>query len=83
MYNITYVYMYINTCTGRPSVLQSMGSQRVGHDWVTEQHEHICMYIYRIFVELLLNGRHDVTLLLSSPGNNDILKKIIIKNHTN
>ena len=22
--------------TGRPSVLQSMGSQRVGHDWVTE-----------------------------------------------
>ena len=23
--------------TGKPSVLQSMGSQRVGHDWVTEQ----------------------------------------------
>ena len=23
-------------CTGRPGVLQSMGSQRVGHDWVTE-----------------------------------------------
>ena len=23
--------------TGRPGVLQSMGSQRVGHDWVTEQ----------------------------------------------
>ena len=22
--------------TGKPSVLQSMGSQRVGHDWVTE-----------------------------------------------
>ena len=22
--------------TGRPGVLQSMGSQRVGHDWVTE-----------------------------------------------
>ena len=22
--------------TGRPSVLQSMGSQRVGHDWMTE-----------------------------------------------
>ena len=22
--------------TGRPSVLQSMGSQRIGHDWVTE-----------------------------------------------
>ena len=26
--------------TGRPGVLQSMGSQRVGHDWVTEQ-QHI------------------------------------------
>ena len=23
--------------TGRPGVLQSMGSQRVGHDWATEQ----------------------------------------------
>ena len=23
-------------CTGMPGVLQSMGSQRVGHDWVTE-----------------------------------------------
>ena len=23
-------------CTGRPGVLQSMGLQRVGHDWVTE-----------------------------------------------
>ena len=27
--------------TGRPGVLQSMGSQRVGHDWVTELN---CMY---------------------------------------
>ena len=25
--------------TGRPGVLQSMGSQRVGHAWVTEQEE--------------------------------------------
>ena len=23
--------------TGRPGVLQSVGSQRVGHDWVTER----------------------------------------------
>ena len=23
-------------CTGKPGMLQSMGSQRVGHDWVTE-----------------------------------------------
>ena len=26
--------------TGKPDMLQSMGSQRVGHDWVTEQHHH-------------------------------------------
>ena len=25
---------------GRPRVLQSMGSQRVGHNWVTEQQQH-------------------------------------------
>ena len=25
--------------TGRPGMLQSMGSQRVGHDWVTEQQQ--------------------------------------------
>ena len=24
--------------TGRPGMLHSMGSQRVGHDWATEQH---------------------------------------------
>ena len=24
--------------TGKPSMLQSMGSSRVGHDWATEQH---------------------------------------------
>ena len=27
--------------TGRPGVLQSMGLQRVGHDWATEQQQ--CM----------------------------------------
>ena len=30
--------------TGRPGVLQSMGSQRVGHDWVTEQHHSILIF---------------------------------------
>ena len=25
--------------TGKPGILYSMGSQRVGHDWVTEQHQ--------------------------------------------
>ena len=31
-------------CTGKPGVLQSMGSQRVRHDWVTElikMHKHV------------------------------------------
>ena len=26
--------------TGRPDMLQSMGSQRVGHNWATEQQQH-------------------------------------------
>ena len=28
---------------GRPGMLQSMRSQRVGHDWVTEQHQ-CCLF---------------------------------------
>ena len=28
--------------TGKPGVLQSMGLQRVGHDWVTEQQQYPC-----------------------------------------
>ena len=34
--------------TGRPGVLQSMGLQRVGHDWATELNwsTHMCMYVY-------------------------------------
>ena len=27
--------------TGRPGMMQSMGSQRVRHDWVTEQHQQL------------------------------------------
>ena len=27
----------------RPGMLQSMGSQRFGHDWVTEQQQHSCL----------------------------------------
>ena len=29
--------------TGRPGVLQSMGSQRVGQDWVTELNQYACL----------------------------------------
>ena len=32
--------------TGRPGVLWFMGSQRVGHDWVTELNIYIYIYIY-------------------------------------
>ena len=30
--------------TGKYGVLQSLGSQRVGHDWVTEQQQHIPLW---------------------------------------
>ena len=32
--------------TGRPGVLQSMGSQTVGHDWVTELCVCVCVCVY-------------------------------------
>ena len=34
--------------TRKPGVLQSMGSQRVGHDWATEQQQKILKYIFSI-----------------------------------
>ena len=45
--------------TGRPGVLQSMGSQRVGHDWVTEQQQ---QPVYIMFGEL--NGYVVITPIL-------------------
>ena len=33
--------------TGKPGVLQSTGSQRVGHDWATDQQQH-CIYLLKI-----------------------------------
>ena len=36
--------------TGRPGMLQSMESQRVGHDWVTEQRQQQCAF-YACFLE--------------------------------
>ena len=37
--------------TGRPGVLQFMGSQRVGHDWATELNwiEYICFHVTLLF----------------------------------
>ena len=37
---MVWTWLWVNSgswwCTGRPGVLRFMGSQRVGHDWVTE-----------------------------------------------
>jgi len=35
--------------TGRPGMLQSMGPQRVGHDWATGLNWYIFIYIYIFF----------------------------------
>ena len=35
-------------CTGRPGVLRFMGSQRVRHDWATEQQQVIYLRVYFI-----------------------------------
>ena len=34
--------------TGRPGVLQTMGSQRIGHNWVTEQQQWVNMLMWFI-----------------------------------
>ena len=39
--------------TRKPGTLQSMGSQRVGHDWATELNWYICIYIYIYAIYLL------------------------------
>ena len=38
--------------TGKPGVLQSMGSQRVRHDWVTEQHHYQLFMCLKHFIIL-------------------------------
>ena len=47
--------------TGRPGVLQSMGSQRFGHDWVTEQQQEEEQDIITGHLQIL--GRVGVLLL--------------------
>ena len=63
--------------TGRPGVLQSMGLQRVGHDWVIELNWSYCIYIFSLLrslahflspvVFLLLNFRSSLYILENSP----------------
>ena len=43
--------------TGRPGVLQSMGLQRVGHDWVTEQQQCMSTHPQRVEEIAYMNNR--------------------------
>ena len=47
--------------TGRPGVLQSMGSQRPGHDWATELNWYITggVFFFAVWVWKTLSGDHD------------------------
>ena len=42
--------------TGKPGVLQSMGLQRVGHYWETEQQQYIYIYIWASQVALVVKN---------------------------
>ena len=65
--------------TGRPGMLQSMGSQRVGHDWVTE------LNWYRIlgcsFLYLLCSYEPLFNLLSISPKHVDTLHLLLLLLH--
>ena len=52
--------------TGKPGVLQSMGSQRVGHNWVTEQQQQII---------------DDRTLIIGDTSKMDFMVKVKIHKH--
>ena len=70
--------------TGRPGVLQLMGSQRVGHDWMTElltvRSTFNCLLVwdtpvriaYRLFLFLTNTTKGDVTTLF------DVLKRSLL-----
>ena len=42
--------------TGRPGLLQSLGWERVGHDWVTEQKQH--EFLYEVKFSVLKDPRN-------------------------
>ena len=51
--------------TGRPGMLQFMGSQRVGHDWATELNR--CELLSRDFVSLMISDdKHHFMYLLAT-----------------
>ena len=59
---------------GKPGVLQSMGSQRVGHNWATEQQQRNKFTMTLLFVGML-GHMNIVRLLLLSRHKNGSLKK--------
>ena len=40
--------------TGKPGMLQSTGSQRVGHNLVTEQHNNMVILFFKFFCGIVL-----------------------------
>ena len=46
--------------TGKPGVLQSVGSQRVGHDWVTNTHTHTQVEPCPSQQNILKSSEHDL-----------------------
>ena len=58
--------------TGRPGVLQFMGSQRVGHDWATELNwaEYSIVYMYHILsIHLSMDIFHALVIVNSAAVN--------------
>ena len=70
--------------TGTSDVLQSMGSQRVGHDWVTEQEDYKTLRI-RHLVNLydLGFGSEFLDIIDATQNRNNKRKKLEIELHQN
>ena len=54
--------------TGKPGVPQSMGLQRVSHNWVTEQWRHLCNYKDDILQTTIMNRILDNRTVLEHRG---------------
>ena len=54
--------------TGRPDVLQSVGSQRVRHDWATEVKIYIFCHFYKVLIIFTLDIVFHLMSLFSPPG---------------
>ena len=53
--------------TGKPGVLQSMGLQRIGHDWATELTDWRCkMYWFAIYCEMIITIKLINTSIVSN-----------------